>query len=209
MAFMLDDNDQVDNKLNKFLKHSRIYRHNDARSFMSEITKLFNMTDKYNSFNDVILKKRRLGGIFLSYCSKDIVLASQLFSMLCKQGFNVWFDNSSLNGGDNYDDEIEKAIIESKIIISLLTPNIAKDLETGNIEDKYYVREWRMACQIGGKRVIPLALNGYDLRAHYHTSLYETIVDALSGIDLMQMDGFSKLISVLDKELSNKGICYE
>lgn len=207
---MLDVNNQIDNQLNKFLKHSRIYRHNDARSFMSDITKLFNSVGEDNPVNDIIIKKRRLGGVFLSYCSKDVMLASQLFFMLRKQGYNVWFDNSNLSGGDNYNIEIEKAIRESKVVVSLLTPNVAHDMENGNIEDKYYIREWRKASQIGDKRIIPLAIDGYDLRAHYHVSVYESIVsDALSGIDLMQKDGMARLLLSLDKELSNGEGYYE
>lgn len=210
VAFMLDTNNQVDNKLGNFLKHSRIYRHNDARTFMSDIAKLFSSADENNPFTDIIVKKRRRGGVFLSYCSKDVMQASQIFFMLRKHGYNVWFDNSNLYAGDNYNEEIEKAISESKIIISLLTPNVAHDLENGDYEGKYYVGEWRRACQIGNKRIIPLAIDGYDLRAHYHASIYETIVnDALSGVDLMQKDGFTRLISSLDKELSNGGGYYE
>ena len=210
VAFMLDANNQVDNKLGKFLKHSRIYRHNDARTFMSDIAKLFSSADENNPFIDIIVEKRRRGGVFLSYCSKDNMLASQLFFMLRKHGYNVWFDNSSLYGGDNYNTEIEKALGESKVVISLLTPNVAYDLENGNLEEKYYVKEWKKASQIGEKRIIPLAVDGYDLRAHYHVSVYENIVNnALSGIDLMQKDGLTKLQSSLDKELSNGGGYYE
>ena len=210
VAFMLDANNQVDTKLSKFLKKSRIYRHNDARMFMTDIVNMFNSSDGDDSFNDIIVKKRRLGGVFLSYCSKDEIQANQIFFILSKHGYNVWFDNRSLYGGDNYNNEIEKAIGESKVFISLLTPNVAHDLQDGHFGEKYYVKEWRMACQIGDKRIVPLAVDGYDLRANYHISVYENIVkDALSGIDLMQKDGFSKLILSLDKELSNGCGYYE
>ena len=91
-----------------------------------------------------------------------------------------------------------------------MTPNVAHDLENGDYEDKYYIKEWKKACQIGCKRIVPLAIDGYDFRAHYHVSVYENIVnDALSGVDLMQKDGFARLISSLDKELSNGGNYYE
>lgn len=210
VAFMLDDNNLVDHKLNTFLKQSRIFRHDDARAFMSEVVEWLCSTADGNPFKELVLKKRREGGVFLSYCSKDVVMVSHLFFMLLKHGYNVWFDNNSLYGGDNYNQEIEKAIGKAQVFIPILTPHIAKELKDGHFEDRYYVKEWRSACQVGNKRIIPLAVNGYDLRAHYHSSGFESVVNnALSGIDMMQQDGFSKLMASLDKELSNEGDNYE
>ncbi len=210
VAFMLDDNNLVDHKLNAFLKQSRIFRHDNARIFMADVIKALNSTEDGTPFKNLIMKKRRTGGIFLSYCSNDFTIASQLFFTLRKQGYHVWFDNSSLCGGDSYNQEIEKAIREAKVFVPLLTPRVAKDMELGCFEDKYYVKEWKMACQLGNKRIIPLAVDGYDLRAHYHSSVFDSFVNnALSGIDLMQQDGFNKLILSLDKELSKEGGIYE
>ena len=89
------------------------------------------MTQKITSpeFNDVFVEKltdyRRSGGIFLSYNSKDIVIAKKIFYQLHDR-YNVWFDNSSLRGGDNYDHKIEEAIAAARIFIPILTPHIAK-----------------------------------------------------------------------------------
>lgn len=205
VAFMLDSNNLIDQKLNRFLKHSRIYRHDDARAFMAETARILNTADKENAFSELIVKKRRTGGIFLSYNGKDFTVARQIFFMLSKHGFNVWFDNSKLFGGDNYNMEIEKAIRESKVFIPLLTPNVAEDLKTEEYHGKYYIEEWKKACQFGDKRIIPLAIDGYDLRSNYHTSVFEGIMgDTLSGIDFMQKDGFNKLVASLDKEFTNK-----
>lgn len=210
VAFMLDDNNLIDHKLNTFLKQSRIFRHDDARTFMSEAVEWLSSTADENPFKDLILKKRREGGIFLSYCSKDIIITSQLFFALNKHGYNVWFDNRSLFGGDNYNQEIDKAIGKAQVFIPILSPYVAKDLKEGHYENSYYVKEWRKACQFGNKRIIPLAIDGYDLRAPYHFSVFEGIVNnALSGINLMQHDGFNSLMKSLDKELSKEGGNYE
>ena len=58
VAFMLDSNNLADDKLGKFLRRSRIYRHNDARSFMTEITKLFNSADKENLFKEIVVSNK-------------------------------------------------------------------------------------------------------------------------------------------------------
>lgn len=203
VAFMLDDSNQIDCKLKFFLNDARIYRHEDARAFMNDITRTLNSMES-------IKKKRRLGGIFLSYCSKNKLIARQIFFRLREKGYRVWLDEGNLNGGDDYNQEIDKAVAESQVFIPLLTPSIAEDLEQGDIENKYYIREWRMACQIGNKRIIPLALDGYDLRAHYHTSIFENLVgSSLSGIDMFrQKDGFNKLLTTLNNELSTGGGYY-
>ena len=93
VAFMLNEDSQIDSKLESFLRHAKIYRHDDARAFMADITHTLISTDADNPFSELILKSRKRGGVFLSYCSKDIVMASQVFFMLRRQGYNVWFDN--------------------------------------------------------------------------------------------------------------------
>lgn len=201
VAFMLNEESQIDNKLESFLRHAKIYRHDDARAFMADITHMLMSTDADNPFSELILKSRKRGGVFLSYCSKDIVMASQVFFMLRRQGYSVWFDNARLRGGDNYNSEIGEAIGEAKVFIPLLTPHIAEDLRSGNT-DNYYNKEWRMAGQLGNKRIVPLAANGYDVRASYHTQTFESIIgESLSCIDLMQGDGFTRLVDTLNTYL--------
>lgn len=201
VAFLLDVNNPIDQKLKEFLKHSRIYQHKDAHVFMSEVTPKLTSTEKGSPYRELVIKNRRLGGLFLSYCSKNYIIASQLFFRLHRLGYKVWFDNSSLNGGDNYNYEIEKAIREAKIFVPILTPEVADDLTQGNFDGKYYINEWEIAGLTGNKRIIPLAANGYDLRASYHKEFERIIGGSLAGVDLIKEDGFEKLIGSLDKEL--------
>jgi len=201
VAFMLNTDNQTDSKLDAFLKHAKIYRHDDARAFMNDITQTLTSTEPDNPFRELILKNRKSGGVFLSYCSKDVIMASQVFFMLSRHGFNVWFDNMRLKGGDDYNHEIENAIAEAKVFIPLLSPYVAEDMQNGKT-DNYYNREWQMAAQLGDKRILPLATNGYDLRSEYHTKSFEDIIGgSLSGIDLMQNDGFSRLVESLNTYL--------
>lgn len=202
VAFMLDENNQVERNLSNFLKHSKIYRHNNARLFMSEVTQWLNaMPEGDGIVSQLIRKNRQKGGVFLCYCSKDVLIASQLFFMLCKQGYNVWFDNSALFGGDDYNRIIEKAIAESKVFIPLLTPHIANDLDKMQT-NHYYNKEWKLACQLNNKCILPLAVNGYDLKKNYHTDGFLNFIgQTLSGIDLMEDGGLDKLFSTIDEKL--------
>lgn len=201
-AITFIENDRSEEKLKKYLKRSRVRTHGDARVFMSKLTQSLLTAEEKGTIKDKIINYRRLGGIFLSYCSKDIIIASKLFFMLHKK-YNVWFDNASLHGGDNYDHKIEEAITSARIFIPILTPHIARDLEEGRL-DNYYNQEWKMATQFSDKIIIPLAVNGYDLRQPYHTQIFESFIHgSISGINLMN-DGFEKLIISLDEHLKNK-----
>jgi hypothetical protein len=202
VAITFIENDRSDKKLENYLQRSRIFVHGEARHFMRNLT----MKITSPEFNDVFAERlsdyRRSGGVFLSYCSKDIVIAKKIFYQLHDR-YDVWFDNSSLHGGDNYDHKIEEAIAAARIFIPILTPHIAEDLNEGKT-DNYYNQEWRMASQLADKAIIPLAVNGYDLRQPYHTETFESIIHgAISGINLMN-DQFEKLRSSIDEHLKEQ-----
>ena len=204
VAFLLDDNDASDKKLKRFLSRSRIYCHPDARQFMTMITGMLNSTETGNPFSHLVTKHRKEGGLFLSYCSEDVIIASRLFFQLTQAGFNVWFDCERLRGGDVFDQVIEKAILSSKVFIPILSSSVAADLSSGNT-DRYYVKEWKLACQLGEKRIIPVAVNGYSFRKGDYHPVFEGIVGkGLTGIDLMEKDGYGRLIDLLTDFLARE-----
>lgn len=201
VAFLLDEQDVLEQKLMSFLKHSKIFRHHGARAFMTDITTMLTSTSPENPFCSLISNNRKHGGVFISYSSKDFYIASRLFFMLCKQGFNVWFDNSNLHGGDDYNREIDVAIEKSQVFLTVLSPSVAEDL-INNRTENYYNKEWRKANQFEDKHIIPVAVNDYDLRAAYHTNGYETIVGkSITGINLMDTSGFTNLVDSIKSNL--------
>lgn len=200
VAFVLNTTEISDNKLQKFLDRTNICILGDANSFIANVTKILTEESEEAPFRQQVIESRRRGGIFISYCSKDSLPACQLFFQLCEKRYDVWLDNSRLYGGDNYEKEIANAISEAKVVITLLSPYVAEDLKCGDT-DHYYNKEWRMAQQFNDKTIIPLAVNGYNLRADYH-HVYESIINRqLSGINLMDSDGFSKLIPAINDHL--------
>ncbi|MBQ9187284.1 MAG: toll/interleukin-1 receptor domain-containing protein [Prevotella sp.] len=198
VAFSLDENDKTDGKLLQFLKRTDICILGDATSFITSITKTLTEDSENAPFRQQIVESRRRGGIFISYCSKDALAACQLFFRLSDEKYDVWLDNARLFGGDNYEGEIADAISAAKVVITVLSPHVADDLKRGDTEH-YYNKEWRMAQQFNDKTIIPLAINGYNLRSDYH-QFYETIINQQpSGIDLMDSDGFLKLITSINE----------
>lgn len=200
VAFSLDKDDKTEGKLMQFLNRTDICILGDARSFINNITKTLTEDSEDAPFRQQVVESRRRGGIFISYCSKDALAACQLFFRLCEKKYDVWLDNARLYGGDNYESEISDAISAAKVVITVLSPHVAEDLKRGDTEH-YYNKEWRMAQQFGDKTIIPLAVNGYNLRADYQQT-YETIINQQpSGIDLMESDGFSNLITSINEHL--------
>lgn len=215
VAFVLDAKEKSEMRLQQFLDRMSICREDSATLLIEKIIDLFTKETNEAPFRHLINRKRQSGGVFISYNSKDALPACQLFMQL-QDKYSVWLDNVRLYGGDNYENEIEKAICKSKIVITLLSPNIAttypnvkKELEKEDGEKNipFYIKEWLMAKQMGDKIIIPLAINGYDLRADYH-KIYESIVDATNSginaddkINLMETNGFNKLLISLDKHL--------
>lgn len=200
VAFMLNTTVSSENKLRHFLDRTNICVLGDTSSFIREITKTLTIESEDAPFRKQIVEARHSGGIFISYCSKDALTACQLFSQLCNKKYDVWLDNSRLYGGDNYEKGIYEAIGSAKIFIALLTPQIAEDLENKNTEH-FYNTEWQMASQFNDKIIIPVAVNGYDLRSEYH-KVFESIVQQKpSGINLMEADGFHRLINSINESL--------
>lgn len=210
VAFSLDKTDKTEGKLLQFLDRTDICVLGDASSFINDITNTLTVESNDSAFRNQIVECRRRGGVFISYCSKDSLAASQLFFKLCEKSYEVWLDKARLYGGDDYEKDIADAIGSSKVVITVLSPHVAEDMQKGNT-DNYYVKEWRIAQQYKDKTIIPLAINGYDLRSNYHKEIYESIVNQqVSGvsdnrndsiIDLMDSDGFQKLVSSIDKHL--------
>ena len=200
VAFSLDKADKTEGKLLQFLDRTDICILGDATSFITNITKTLTEDSEDAPFRQQIVENRRRGGIFISYCSKDALAASQLFFQLCEKKYDVWIDNARLYGGDNYESEIADAISAAKVVITVLSPHVAEDLKRGDT-DHYYNKEWRKAQQFKDKTIIPLAINGYDWRTDYH-KVYEGIISSpIHAIDLMDSDGFSILITSINEHL--------
>lgn len=200
VAFSLDKEDKTEGKLLQFLDRTDICILGDAHSFIDKVSKILTEETDDAQLRQQVMESRRRGGVFISYCSKDALTASQLFFRLCDKKYDVWLDNARLYGGDNYEKEISDAISSAKVIITLLSPHIADDLKLGNT-NHYYNKEWRIAQQFGDKTIIPLAVNGYDLRADYNQG-YEAVINrTTTGIDLMDAEGFSKLTNSINEHL--------
>lgn len=200
VAFALNVSERSDNQLQQFLDRTNICVLGDASSFVNSVTSLLTEDSEDAPFRSQVVDARRRGGVFISYCSRDALSASQLFFQLTEKKYDVWLDNARLYGGDNYEEEIYDAINSARIFIPLLSPSVAEDLKRGET-DHYYNKEWRIAQQFGDKVIIPVGVNGYDLRSDHH-SLFETIItQSVTGVNLLESDGFYKLVASISEHI--------
>lgn len=213
LAAMFDADNTSDRQLRDYLRRRGVCVHDDVWQFMDHIYTLLTSTAEDSPFRQMILEKRRHGGIFISYKSCDVLAASELFCKLAREnGLNVWFDNVALNVGDPYEKVIQEAIREARIFIPILSPAIEEELsEHGERIDTFYSREWRWAAENKLLTVFPVAINGYDLRGEVHNLFVKMVGhDATTGVDMTQTPlisqspekvGYAKLLSSIKKHL--------
>lgn len=83
--------------------------------------------------------------IFISYSRIDIALAERIRNEFEKNGLHVFFDEDSLQTGDQYNQIIKKYIKDCDFFVALISENAIKD------KTKYvYEKEWRSAIVLNG-----------------------------------------------------------
>lgn len=212
LASLFNPDDPADQHLKEYLHRRGVCMHDDVWLFMNHIYTLLTSTEADSPFRKMILEKRRMGEIFISYKSSDVLFASELFCKLAReQRLNIWFDNVRLNGGDEYEAVIREAIGQSKIFIPVLSPAVIKDMEAkGELIDTFYSNEWRWASENSQLTVLPVAIGGYDLRLQQHQVFERIVKHQTTGIDMNEKansfmvnekTGFAKLLDSIYKQL--------
>ena len=79
--------------------------------------------------------------VFLSYASADREAARALRDALPAFGLEVWYDESELGGGEQWDQKIRKQIRECDFFMPLISAQTEARLEG------YFRREWRLAVE--------------------------------------------------------------
>ena len=212
LASVFNPDDPADQHLKDYLYRRGVCMHDDVWLFMNHIYNLLTSTEAGSPFRKMILEKRRMGEIFISYKSNDVLFASELFCKLAREKrLNVWFDNARLNGGDQYDEVIKEAIRKAKIFIPILSPAIAKDLEDkGEQISSFYSKEWRWASDNDQLIILPVSIYGYDIKSPQH-QIFKQIVkhkticidmsEKANGYMVNEKTGFAKLLDSIYKQL--------
>jgi len=124
--------------------------------------------------------------IFISYSRRDQEFVTRLASDLDAQVAGVWFDQSDIQLGENWHDEIMEGIRECKAFILVLSPDAA--------ESKYVREEVNKALELG-KTIFPVIY-----RAGQWTGEFGSLVKEVQTLDLRSgsyTDNFQKLVDGL------------
>lgn len=124
--------------------------------------------------------------IFISYSRKDQEFVTRLASDLNEQVAFVWFDRSTIQPGQKWQDEIMTGIRECKAFIVVLSPDA--------MASRYVGEEVKQALQLG-KIIFPVIY-----RPSKWTGQFESLVRDIQTLDLRSgsyTDNFQKLVDGL------------
>lgn len=102
--------------------------------------------------------------LFLSYASQDAVVAANIGETLRAAGFDVWFDQSELRGGDAWDQLIRRRIRDCALFVPIISAHTQSRLEG------YFRLEWRLAVERshlmaeGKAFIVPITVDAIDER---------------------------------------------
>lgn len=94
--------------------------------------------------------------MFLSFADADRAFARRLARGLQQRGIKVWFAPSHLRGGDQWHDEIGRALARCDWLLVVLSPSATRSFWV-QMEVKYALRERRYRG-----RIVPLLLRRCD-----------------------------------------------
>ena len=124
--------------------------------------------------------------IFISYSRRDQEFVTRLASDLDAQVAGVWFDQSAIQPGENWHDEIMEGIRDCKAFILVLSPDA--------MESRYVREEVNKALELG-KVIFPVIY-----RPAQWTGEFRSLVSEIQTLDLRSgsyTDNFQKLVDGL------------
>jgi TIR domain len=121
--------------------------------------------------------------IFLCHSSGDKELVRVLYKRLIRDGFNVWLDEINLLPGQDWDNEIKKAVRVSDVVIVCLSRGSVR-------KDGYIQKEIKLALDVADEKpedtifVIPLKLEDCDVPTRLAKWQY---------VEMYQQEGYERL----------------
>jgi TIR domain-containing protein len=132
--------------------------------------------------------------VFLCYSHADYQDVRRFYFRLKRIGVDVWLDKEKLLPGQNWQREIRKAILQSKLVIVCLSQHF-------NEKQGYRHKELQIALQKGRILledelfIIPVRLEVCDMPKG---------LQHLHRVDLFDTDGYQRLLYTLMERLKNK-----
>jgi hypothetical protein len=94
--------------------------------------------------------------VFISHAADGAEIASEVARSLRRQGLEVWFGQSEILPGDNWADQVSRALRESQAMVVLFTPQA---VNSPNVQ-------WEIGFALGAReyrgRLIPVLVGSPD-----------------------------------------------
>ena len=115
--------------------------------------------------------------LFISYSRVDSAFALRLVRDLAERGVETWFDQLDIPPGANWDNEIEKALDQAKIILVILSAVSAKSENVKNEIGAALERNKQVVPIVLAQGAVPLMIT--RLQREDFTGDYDAALDAL------------------------------
>jgi len=137
--------------------------------------------------------------VFLSYSRSDSGITDAIYEYLTNQGLSVWYDKNNLLGGSKFMDEIEDAILNTKVFVPILSKNIDKEAMDAHV----YRWEWNIALRLQermGSRdfIIPIHQEQFDF---YNADIPKGL-KSHNSISISGSESFSRVLDSINEALN-------
>lgn len=167
-----------------------------AKSYNPGNLKLRDFRAYYSTDSEVLLTNQLGLQIFLAHASEDKSQVKKLYQRLKQAGYKPWLDEENLLPGQNWPDEISKAIENSHIFIACLSSQ--------SVSKRGYVqREFRQALNkmaempVGEIYLIPLKLDECAI-PNLRQSEYGINLREIQWLDYWKPEGWDRLLKSIE-----------
>ena len=141
--------------------------------------------------------------IFIAHANEDKAQVRELYAKLVEAGYKPWFDEEDLLPGQNWREEIPKALKNSDLFIACLS-------STSISKRGYIQREFKMAMEMlaelppGTIFVIPLKFDDCEI-PELRQSEYGLNLRDIQWLDYWKPNGFEKLVKSIEHQFGSQG----
>ncbi|CCQ55502.1 AAA-like domain-containing protein [Crocosphaera watsonii] len=148
------------------------------------------------------MNKEKIPQIFIAHASEDKPLVRELYGKLLEAGYNPWLDEEDLLPGQNWREEIPKALKNSDLFIACLS-------STSISKRGYIQREFKMAMEVwaelppGEIYIIHLKLDDCKI-PELKQSEYGLNLKNLQWLDYWKPNSFDKLVKAIQRQFGSQ-----
>lgn len=139
-------------------------------------------------------RSKHRNNVFLIHAHSDREAVHKLYARLIKDGIRAWLDVENLQPGQDWQQEIRKAIIKSDVVIVCLSRGF--DAQQGYRHEELKLALEKASLIVDNIFIIPARLEKCDM---------PDSLRHLHRVDLFTTGGYKKLINALREQAESRG----